>query len=92
MEATCISNCILLIIRYLAAHPKTSLNICNHEGEKGLVYLLIKKVQHIHKLMLSILNSTEENLFQFELLKDKILFLIDIFQAIPDKEMKKTII
>jgi hypothetical protein len=91
VEATCISNCILLLVRYLASHPLSSLDICSQEGEKGVVYLLIKKVQHIHKLMLSILNSQQDSI-QFELLKDKILFLIDIFSSIAAEDTKAKIV
>lgn len=44
VEATCISNCILLIVKYLAANPEHAPNISYQEGKKGIAYLLIRMV------------------------------------------------
>lgn len=40
----------------MAIHPENSLNICNREDGKGVVYLLVRKVKNIHARMLQILN------------------------------------
>ena len=91
VESTCISNCILLIIRFLAEHPENSMDICNR-GKRGVFYLLVKMVQNIHRIMLLILNETKEDVYQFEDLKDKILFLVDIFNSIGEGEIRGRVI
>lgn len=59
VEATCISNCILLIVKYLAANPEHAPNISYQEGKKGIVYLLVRMVENVHQSMKSILNSSD---------------------------------
>lgn len=49
VEATCISNCILIIVRFLAERQNYSTNVCYTKGEKGIGYLLILIVRRIHQ-------------------------------------------
>ena len=82
VEATCISNCILIIVRFLAERQNYSSNVCYTSGEKGIGYLLIIIVKRIHQSIEELSQKVELDEHRFEFLKDRILFLIDLVQSI----------